>query len=94
MLVCMAAIGKEDRSMSWQVAQRAVDFCLEHTMNMARLLGRPPEAHLGFFGCEPGVSHEVLCVGNADTEGAEKDAEGTENSCRSRGRWPRKNAPQ
>lgn len=53
MLVCMATIGKDDRSMSWQVAQRAVDFCLEHTMNLARLLGRPPEAHLVSSAANP-----------------------------------------
>ena len=51
---------KDDWRMSWQVAQRAVDFGLEHTLSRARLLDRPPTAQLGFFGGEPLLEWEML----------------------------------
>ena len=56
---CYAGV-KDDRRMSWQVAQRSVDFCLEHTMNRARLLGQPAEAQIGFFGGEPLLEWDLL----------------------------------
>jgi uncharacterized protein len=51
---------KSDRRMSWPVAQRSVDFCLEHAVNRARLLGRPAEAQIGFFGGEPLLEWDLL----------------------------------
>ena len=52
--------GKDSRSMSWQVAQRSVDFCLERAVSRAALLGRPADAQIGFFGGEPLLEWELL----------------------------------
>ena len=46
--------------MSWETAKRAVDFCLEHTLNRAALTGRAPEAQLGYFGGEPLLEWALL----------------------------------
>lgn len=51
---------KSDRRMSWQVAQRAVDFCLEQTVKRARLLCQPAVAQIGFFGGEPLLEWDLL----------------------------------
>ena len=51
---------KSNRRMSWQVAQRSVDFCLERAVNRARLLGQPADAQIGFFGGEPLLEWDLL----------------------------------
>ncbi len=52
---------KSNRRMSWAVAQRAIDFCLENTLKRARLTGeKSPPAQLGFFGGEPLLEWPLL----------------------------------
>jgi uncharacterized protein len=51
---------KTNRRMSWPVAQRAVDFCLERAVSRARLFNQPATAQLGFFGGEPLLEWELL----------------------------------
>ena len=51
---------KSDRRMSWQVAQRAIDFCFAHTLESARILGGKPVAQLGYFGGEPLLEWDLL----------------------------------
>jgi uncharacterized protein len=51
---------KTARSMMWQVARQAVDFCLDHTLKRAALTGRPPQAQLGYFGGEPLLEWPLL----------------------------------
>jgi uncharacterized protein len=63
---------KSARRMPWNVAQRAVDFCLDHTVKHAKLLGRDPEAQLGYFGGEPLLEWPML---QRSTEYATAEAE-------------------
>jgi uncharacterized protein len=51
---------KSVRRMSWEVAQRAVDFCLGQTVTRAQTLGVPATAQIGFFGGEPLLEWDLL----------------------------------
>lgn len=51
---------KHGRRMTWETAQRAIDFALEHAVRRAALTGEPPEAQLGYFGGEPLLEWDLL----------------------------------
>ena len=52
---------KHGGRMTWEVARRAVDFCLGHTASQARLTGKAPAAsQLGYFGGEPLLEWDLL----------------------------------
>jgi uncharacterized protein len=51
---------KTARRMAWKVARQAVEFCLDHTLKRAELIGRPPAAQLGYFGGEPLLEWPLL----------------------------------
>ncbi len=46
--------------MTWAVARRAVDFCLDETLRRADRTGRSPHAQLGYFGGEPLLEWPIL----------------------------------
>ena len=51
---------KRAEAMSWETARRAVDFCLDHTMQSARPGNAQPSAQVGFFGGEPMLEWDLL----------------------------------
>jgi len=51
---------KTAQRMTWKVARQAVDFCLDQTLKRAEVLGRPPQAQLGYFGGEPLLEWPLL----------------------------------
>jgi uncharacterized protein len=51
---------KRPRAMTWEVAQRSVDFCYEQTLRRAELLHLAPQAQIGFFGGEPLLEWNLL----------------------------------
>jgi len=56
---------KSARRMTWEVAKRAVDFALDHSLHQARILGQNPAAQVGYFGGEPLLEWPLL-VRSAD----------------------------
>jgi uncharacterized protein len=51
---------KSARHMTWEVAKRAIDFGLEHTVKRAPLTPGDPKAQLGYFGGEPLLEWPLL----------------------------------
>jgi len=51
---------KSVRRMSWEVARCAIDFAFDHSLDLARILGQPPESQLGYFGGEPLLEWALL----------------------------------
>ena len=51
---------KSNRSMSWEVAQQAIDFSLKHSLRQAQTFGHTPESQLGYFGGEPLLEWSLL----------------------------------
>ena len=61
---CYAGL-KQERRMTWETAKRAIDFAFEHAVSRARLMGKAPEAQLGYFGGEPLLEWDLLTRSSA-----------------------------
>lgn len=63
---------KKPGAMSWEVARKAIDFSLRHSLLQAQALGIAPGAQLGYFGGEPLLEWPLLVE---SAEYAMKEAE-------------------